>query len=428
MGPSDIWLLLILFVLVVLSAFFSATETAITAVNRHKLRTLSDNGNKKAALLLSMLEDQDDYLSTILIGNNVVNLTASAIATVIATHVGGSFSVGIATGILTLVVLIFGEICPKTTATIRAEKIALRFCGILKFLHTILTPIRVVIQLMARGMLFLFRVDPEDKPDALTEDELRTIVQVSHEEGVIESEEKEMINNVFDLGESMAKDVMIPRVDVIFADIDMTYSDLIALFAEERFTRIPIYEESADTVVGILNMKDLLLYHEGTPFSIRDYMREPFFTHEFKKTSELFVEMRQNTAPMAIVLDEYGVTSGVITIEDILEEIVGEIRDEYDEAELLDIQKVSDNEYIVVGSQSLNDINDELDTDFENEEYDSIGGYMISLLDHFPEQGEEATDEEGNRLIAEEVDGNHIEKVRLLLAPKKDENDYGVEE
>ena len=426
MGPSDIWLLLILFVLVVLSAFFSATETAITAVNRHKLRTLSDSGNKKATLLLSMLENQDAYLSTILIGNNVVNLTASAIAAVVATHIGGRFSVGIATGILTLVVLIFGEICPKTTATIRAEKIALRFCGVLKVLHTILTPIRVVIQLMARGVLALIHVDPEDKPDAMTEDELRTIVQVSHEEGVIESEEKEMINNVFDLGESMAKDVMIPRVDVIFADIDMTYPDLIALFAEERFTRIPIYEESADTVVGILNMKDLLLYHEGEPFSIRDYMREPFFTHEFKKTSELFVEMRQNTAPMAIVLDEYGVTSGVITIEDILEEIVGEIRDEYDESELLDIQKVSDNEYIVVGSQSLNDINDELETDFTNEEYDSIGGYMIWHLDHFPEQGEEVTDEEGNRLIAEEVDGNHIEKVRLLLAPKKE--DYAEDE
>ena len=420
MDPSDIWLLLILLILVVLSAFFSATETAITAVNRHKLRSLSDSGNKKAALLLSMLENQDAYLSTILIGNNVVNLTASALATVIATHVGGRFSVGIATGILTLTVLIFGEICPKTTATIRAEKIALRYCTILKGLHTVFTPIRVVIQLLARAVLFILRVNPEDKPDAMTEDELRTIVQVSHEEGVIESEEKEMINNVFDLGESMAKDVMIPRVDVVFADIDMTYQDLIALFAEERFTRIPIYEESPDTVVGILNMKDLLLYHEGTPFSIRDYMREPFFTHEFKNTSELFVEMRQKTAPMAIVLDEYGVTSGVITMEDILEEIVGEIRDEYDESELMDIQKINDSEYVVVGSQSLNDINDALGTDFESEEYDSIGGYMIWHLDHFPEQGEDVTDEEGNRLIAEEVDGNHIEKVRLILAPKAD--------
>ena len=274
MDPSDVWLLIVLLMLIYLSSFFSASETALTTVNRHRLRSLAENGNRKAALVLEMLEEQGKMLTTILIGNNIVNLSASALATVLANKIGGNLAVGIGTGLLTLVILIFGEISPKTIATIRAERLALKNVSVIHFLMTALTPLIFIVNLFSRAYLFLMRVNPNEKGELMTEDELRTIVEDSHEEGVIESDEKEMITNVFDLSDSQAKDVMIPRVDVVFADIETSYEDLLDIFREERFTRIPIYEESPDNVVGILNMKDLVLYKQGTPFAIRDYMRE----------------------------------------------------------------------------------------------------------------------------------------------------------
>lgn len=428
MDPSDVWLLIVLLMLIYLSSFFSASETALTTVNRHRLRSLAENGNRKAALVLEMLEEQGKMLTTILIGNNIVNLSASALATVLANKIGGNLAVGIGTGLLTLVILIFGEISPKTIATIRAERLALKNVSVIRFLMTALTPLIFIVNLFSRAYLFLMRVNPNEKGELMTEDELRTIVEVSHEEGVIESDEKEMITNVFDLSDSQAKDVMIPRVDVVFADIETSYEDLLDIFREERFTRIPIYEESPDNVVGILNMKDLVLYKQGTPFAIRDYMREAYYTHEFKNTHELFHEMRQATIPMSIVLDEYGTTVGIITMEDILEEIVGDIRDEFDESELNDIQKVRDREYLVAGSYRLDDLNDEIGSDLQSEDYDSIGGYLVGLLDHFPEQGESVTSEDGYHFKAEKVDRNRIELVRVILpepkeCPSDDENE-----
>ena len=428
MDPSDVWLLIVLLMLIYLSSFFSASETALTTVNRHRLRALAENGNRKAALVLEMLEEQGKMLTTILIGNNIVNLSASALATVLANKIGGSLAVGIGTGLLTLVILIFGEISPKTIATIRAERLALKNVSVIRFLMIALTPLIFIVNLFSRAYLFLMRVNPNEKGELMTEDELRTIVEVSHEEGVSESDEKEMITNVFDLSDSQAKDVMIPRVDVVFADIETSYEDLLDIFREERFTRIPIYEESPDNVVGILNMKDLVLYKQGTPFAIRDYMREAYYTHEFKNTHELFHEMRQATIPMSIVLDEYGTTVGIITMEDILEEIVGDIRDEFDESELNDIQKVRDREYLVAGSYRLDDLNDEIGSDLQSEDYDSIGGYLVGLLDHFPEQGESVTSEDGYHFKAEKVDRNRIELVRVILpepkeCPNEDENE-----
>ena len=415
MDPSDVWLLVILLILIYLSSFFSASETALTTVNRHRLRSLAENGNKNAQLVQKVLEDQGKMLTAILIGNNIVNLSASSLATVFAAKVGGNVAVGIGTGILTLVILIFGEISPKTKATLRAEQLSLRNIKAIYAIIQLLTPLSFLIGLLSRGYLHILHVDPNEKVDIMTEDELRTIVEVSHEDGVIESDEKEMITNVFDLGDSQAKDVMIPKVDVIFANIDTTYDELLEIFREERFTRIPIYEDSADNVIGILNIKDIVLHKPGTPFAIRDYMREAHYTHEFKNTYELFHEMRQATIPMSIVLDEYGATVGIITMEDILEEIVGDIRDEYDEGELDELKAISEREYLVEGSYKLDDLNDELETSLISEDYDSIGGYLIGLLDHFPEQGEEILTEDGYHLIAEEVDRNRIEKIRLIL-------------
>ena len=254
----------------------------------------------------------------------------------------------------------------------------------------------------------------------MTEEELRTIVDVSHEKGVIESDEKEMIYNVFDLGDANAKDIMVPRVHVTFADVNNTYEELIEIFRKDKFTRLPVYEDNPDNIVGIINMKDLLLYERNASFNIRDIMRKPHFTYEYKSISELLVEMRESTFNIAIVLDEYGEMAGLITLEDILEEIVGEIHDEYDEQEDDLITQVGDLEYLIDGSVNLDDINDRLLTEFSSEDYDSLGGYIIERLDRLPEPGDEVTTDDGIRLVVEKLDKNRVELVHVYLPSAKE--------
>ncbi len=322
MDSSDVAQLISLLILLALSAFFSSAETALTTCNRIRMRALAEEGSKKAAMLENILDDQGKMLSAILIGNNIVNLSASSIATILATKYGSAWA-GIATGILTILILIFGEISPKTLATIHADKISLSYAKYIKTLMVVLTPFIYVINKLSMGFLLLLRVDPKAKTSTITESELRTIVDVSHEEGVIESEERKMINNVVDFGDSLAKDIMVPRIDMTFAKADATYEKLIEIFRRDRFTRLPVYEGTTDDVIGIINMKDLLLYRQGEPFSIRDYLREPHYTYEYKKVAELLREMRETDYNITIVLDEYGATAGLITLEDLLEEIVG---------------------------------------------------------------------------------------------------------
>lgn len=344
MDPSDTYQIIILLILLALSAFFSSNETALMSVNKIRLRSLADEGNKRAAMALDILENQTPkLLSAILIGNNIVNISASSLATTLAYSFGG-YMVSIVTVILTVLILIFGEITPKNYATINAEKITLRYIPIFKFLMTIMTPVIFIINLFSRGVMRLMRVDPDAASKAMTEEELRTIVDVSHEDGVIESDEKEMIYNVFDLGDATAKDIMVPRVHVTFADVESTYDELIEIFREDKFTRLPVYKDSQNNIVGIINMKDLLLYDKNEEFVIDRFLRKPHFTYETKSISDLLVEMKDSTFNIAIVLDEYGDMAGLITLEDILEEIVGEIHDEYDEKEDELVQKISDRE------------------------------------------------------------------------------------
>ena len=250
----------ILVILLGLSAFFSSAETALTTVNKIKMRSLADDGNKRAKIVLKLTDNPGKMLSAILIGNNIVNLSASSLTTTIAIGFGADIAVAIATGIITVLILIFGEITPKTVATINSEKLSLVYAYPIHFIMIVLTPISFLVNILARIILFILRVDPNAKPDAMTEDELRTIVEVSHESGVIEEEEREMINNVFDLGDAKAKDVMVPRVNVVFADVESSYDELIDIFREHKFTRLPVYEETTDNVIGTINMKDLLLY------------------------------------------------------------------------------------------------------------------------------------------------------------------------
>lgn len=416
MDSSDAIQFLVLIVLICLSAFFSSAETSMTTANKIRIQTLAEQGNKRAQTLLKVTDNSGKMLSTILIGNNLVNIGASSLATSMAIRMFGSAAVGICTGILTLLVLIFGEITPKTLATLHAEKLALSYANVIHILMVILTPVIFIVNKLSEWVLMLLRVDPNKKGSTITEHELRTIVNVSHEEGVIESEERQMIYNVFDFGDSQARDVMVPRIDVSFADVNSSYEDLVQMFREEKHTRFPVYEDTTDNVVGIVNVKDLLLMGSVDNFSLRNMMREPYFTFEYKKTSELLVEMKEESVSFAVVLDEYGATAGIITLEDLLEEIVGDIHDEYDDSEEEDLTEIIPHrEYVALGSARLDDLNEILPVQIESEDYDSIGGYIIEQLDRFPEQGESITTPDGVRLVADEVEKNRIETVHIYL-------------
>jgi len=405
-----------------LSAFFSSAETALTTSNKIRLKGLADEGDKRAKRVLEITGDSGKMLSAILIGNNIVNLSASSIATALAIKLFGNAGAGIATGTLTVLVLIFGEISPKTLATIHADKIALSYSGVIWGLMKILTPVIFIINKLSIGFLRLLRVNVSNEPVPLTEAELRTIVDVGHQTGVIEQEEHEMINNVFDFGDSQAKEIMVPRIDMTFADINSTYEELINIFRTDKFTRLPIYEDSIDNVIGIINMKDLLLYETSKDsFSVRSILRKPYYTYEHKKTVELLIEMKKSSFNIAIVLDEYGVTAGLITLEDILEEIVGEIRDEYDMDEEDPIQKLNDREYIIQGSMNLEDLCDVLNLQLSSKDYDTVGGYMIELLDHLPNTGEETRTPENVLLRVEAMDKNRISKLYLCLPEEEAE-------
>ena len=414
--------ILIVIGLLALSAFFSSSETAMMAVNKIRVRNLADAGLSSAQTLMKVLDNQPKMLSAILIGNNIVNISASSLATILVTRAFGDMYVGVGTGILTLLVLIFGEITPKTSATLYSETMALRFAKPIYMIMQVLTPVIFIVDKLSQGVLRLLHVDPNKKQDAITEDELRTIVEVSHEEGVIESDEKKMIYNVFDFGDSVAKDIMVPRIDMTFIDVDATFSEVIEVFREVKYTRYPVYEETTDNVIGIINIKDLLLTENQKKFCIRDYLREPLYTYEFKKTAELMVELRKTQNNIAIVLDEYGATAGLITLEDMLEEIVGEIRDEYDEDEEDLIRRIGPREYVVEAAMKLDDLNDQLGLDLESEDYDSIGGFIIGLLDHLPEEGEEVT-HKTLRFVVDKVDRNRIDKIHLYIQEEETESE-----
>ena len=427
-SPAIIFQIVVLVILVFLSAFFSSAETAFSTANRIKMRGMAEEGNKKAALVLKILDSYSKLLSAILIGNNVVNLSASSLATTIAIALSeplgiqASLATGLATGILTIVVLLSGEIVPKTWANLYADKIALTYSPIINFLMFILTPIIFIVDKIALGILKLFRIDPSMKNNAITESELRSYVDVSHEDGVIEEEEKEMIYNVFDFGDSLAKDIMIPRIDMVSVEDSATYKEVMELFRENMYTRLPVYHDSTDNIIGIINVKDFLFVKDSESFAIKDIMRDAYYTYEYKKTSDLMMEMRKSSSNIALVLNEYGSTEGMITLEDLLEEIVGEIRDEYDEDEETLIQDLGDRTYIVPGGMKLDDINDSIDTDFSSEDYDSIGGLIIEKLDKLPEEGETVELEDGSKLTVKTVNQNRIEEVLMELSSPAEEN------
>ena len=436
LDPSDVPQLIIVLCLLLLSAFFSSAETALTTVNKMRIKSMVEEGSKKALTVQKLIEDPSKLLSAILIGNNIVNLTASSLTTTLMTnmckHAGmeeqTSLIVGVGTGVLTVLILIFGEITPKSLATLYSLKISLAYGSLINLLTQILTPVIFIVNKLSNLFLIILHIDPNAKKDSITESELRTIVEVSHEEGVIESEERKMITNVVDFGDSVAKDVMIPRIDMSFAKEDITYDELVQTFDKDKYSRLPVYNETKDDVIGIVNLKDVFFYQgKKEDFSISKIMRKPYFTYEFKKTSELLIEMRKESIALAIVLDEYGATAGLITLEDLLEEIVGEIRDEYDANEEDAIQKISDTEFLATGSAKLDEINEMIGLDLESDDYDSIAGHIINLLEHLPEEGETVVDHQVEYTVAA-IDKNRIEKVHILLLPNEEMEEENVEE
>ncbi len=413
--------IVILVILLAGSAFFSASETALTTVNRIQLQLLADEGNKRAKKTLLVLDRSEKMLSAILIGNNIVNLAASALATTLTIKIAGNAWVGLITGILTVIILFFGEIIPKSLASAYSLKLSNAFSGIIYAFMVILTPIIFIVELVKKCVLRLFKVDLSKVKDTMTEEELKSLVDVSFEEGAIEGDEFEMISNVFSLDDSIARDIMVPRADIIFVQADATYDEVIETFREHGHTRYPVYDEDYDTIIGMLNIKDLLLVEDHEDFKVRDVLREPHFTFEHKEVGTLLIEMREAAISTVIVLDEYGSTSGMIAFENIVEEIVGDIRDEFDQSEHDEIvEKTPGKEYVVDGSTNLLDVNDELGTNFESEEYDTIGGYIIEYLDRLPKNGEKIETEDGITIIAELVKRNRIEKVHIFLNDKEE--------
>ncbi len=389
------------------------SETALMALSKIRIRHMVEEGVKGAKLVEKLAEDPSRLLGAILIGNNIVNIGASALATSVAVKAFGEGAVGVVTIVMTILVLIFGEITPKSIAKQKSESVALKVSKPINIAVKIFRPFIAIFTAISSLFIRLLGGDPKATEPFITEEELKTMVGVSEEEGVLEDVEKEMIFNVFEFADSQVKDVMVQRVDVVAVDINATYDEVINIIKTEQFSRIPVYNQNIDDVIGILNVKDLIIASQSKEnFKISDYMRDAYYTFEFKKITELFNEMKKTRNHMAVVLDEYGGNVGIVTIEDLIEEVVGEIEDEYDDEEDNDIVVVKEDEYIVDGSARLDHIGDLIGVTMESEEFDSVGGLVIGELGRFPEKSEEVK-LNNIRFVVEEVDKNRIKKVRI---------------
>lgn len=423
METSDVAQLIIIIVLIFLSGFFSSAETAFSTLNRVRMRNLEEEGSKKAARVNKILESYSKMLSAILIGNNIVNLTASSLTTAFVIGVCGNAYIGVGTGILTIVVLLGGEIIPKTWANLNSEKLALAYSSVIYTLMKVMTPVIFIVDLLSNGILKLLHVDPNKKMDTITESELKTYVDVSHEDGQIESDEREMIYNIFEFSDTCVKDIMIPRTNMVTVNADESVNDLIKVFHESMYTRIPVYQEDKDSMIGFVNIKDLFIARISGQknITLKSLLREAYYTYEYKKNADLLLEMREKSMNVAFVLNEYGSTVGMVTLEDLLEELVGEIRDEYDEDEKELIQKIDDRSYLIEGSMNLSDINDSIGTSLNSDDYDSIGGIIIGQLDRLPEDNESVVLADGTTLQVNGIDQNRILHVLLTLPEHKEE-------
>ncbi len=408
--------IIILVILLLLSMLFSSSETALTSLSRMRLRTMVDEKVKGAALVDKLMQNQRKLLTTILIGNNIVNIAASAIATKVALNYSANAVTYVTFG-LTFIILIFGEVIPKNLANLKSEKVSLLIAPVINFCMYLFMPMAIIINGISSFLLKLLGVSLNDRQDTITESELKTIVNVSHEEGVLEIDERTMINNVFDFNDMTAGQIMTPRTDMIAVPKDSSYTKIMEIFEEERHSRLPVYNESYDDIIGILYLKDLVFGVNEENFVIDDYIRESFFTYEAKEIGKLFAELKSKRLSMAIILDEYGGTAGLLTLQDIVEEIFGDILDEDDDA-IADISKIDDKTYSIDGTVRLDEINEEININLNSEDFESIGGYVIGLFGYFPKK-DEVIDDVHEKLTYKfkvvAVDKNRIERIKLTL-------------
>jgi CBS domain containing-hemolysin-like protein len=419
--PSDLTpLILVLALLILFGAFFSASETALFSSSRLALRALADGGDRRARVAVKLLSDPGDLLTTLLVGNTIADIGASVLATSVAIRlIGHGHGEWIAFVGVTLLVLIVSEIAPKTLAARRADRMALWVAEPIRAIGRVLSPLIRVLSVVATTLIRPFGAPISTRPPLVTEEQLRFLVQVGEEEGVIEEDEREMIHSIFEMGDTLVREVMRPRIDIAGVPSTATINDALGLMIERGHTRLPIYDGSVDHIIGVVYVRDLLpAVRQGrldTP--VLEELRPAFFVPDTKKVDELFREMQRKKVSMAIVLDEYGGTEGLVTMEDILEEIVGEIQDEHDMEEK-PIQIVDDRTAIVNGPTHIDEVNEALGLSLpEDADVDTVAGLVYQQLGRVPQQGETVT-VDGAELRVERTIGHRISKVRVhRLAP-----------
>ena len=407
------WIELIVIIIGVLgSAFFSSSETALTSLNVFKIRQMEENGVENSSLVRKLTDNIGKVLTTILIGNNIVNIATTTVATIFFTDLFGAKGAIISTVVLTLTILIFGEVTPKNIASSESEKVALRVAKPIKFFDFILKPMSFFLQAITNFLTRLVIGENTPKGDLVTEEDLKTIVDVSEEQGVINDQESEIINNVFEFGDSNVEDIMTARTNMEAIGVDMEDRELKDFLKNCKHSRIPVYGKSIDNIIGILHMKDIVAFiAEDKELNIEEMVRPAFYVYDNMHIFDLFKQMRGENVSLAIVIDEYGGTSGIVTIEDIVEELVGEIEDEYD-THLETVLKINDKEYLVNPSIHINDFNDYFDTDLEQIKNDSIGGFLIDKLGRIPKLGD-SVEADGIKISVVQINRYKLEMLKV---------------
>lgn len=410
--------LIIIILCIIMSAYFSATETAFSSLNRIRVKNMAEKGNKRAKLVLKLSENYDSLLSTILIGNNIVNIASASLATVLFVQMlGDKTGPSVSTAVTTVVVLIFGEVSPKSIAKESPEKFAMFSAPILRVLVILLTPFNFLFGQWKKLLSLLFK--SEGNP-SITEEELLTIVEEAEQEGGIDEQESTLIRSAIEFSELEARDILTPRIDLTGAPADATKDEIAKIFAETGYSRLPIYNENIDHIIGIIYQKDFHNYVYHTDKDISSIIRPALFITKTRKIDELLKELQQRKSHIAVVLDEYGGTIGIVTLEDILEELVGDIWDEHDEV-TQEIQKVSDTEYIILGSADVEDVFEMLDKD-EEWEVLTVSGWVMDMLGRIPKEND-YFEYENLKVTVLDMDGKRVQKIRLLIDDSVAEED-----
>ena len=403
-------------ILFLLSAFFSGAETSITATGTGKLRTLQEQGKYKFlnSTFQWLIDDTQEALTVCLIANNVVNISASALASSVVLNLFGSSALVFVVPVMTVLIVILGEILPKSAAMVYSENVLIFASPILRILAFLISPIAWAMKKCVTGIGFLLHIDLGTQQVFVTRDEIEQVVKIGEESGALEASERRMIDGIIDFDETKVHEIMVPRTDMIFLEADDTLADAVKLFIEEGHSRIPVYEESPDNIIGILYVKDTLknLLDSNLNCDVRNLLRKPIFVPETIRTAELLENMRREHIHIAIIVDEYGGVAGLVTMEDILEQIVGEIQDEYDQ-ETPEIQKLDDGSYLVQGVISLENLSEELGTEFESEDAESLGGLVLTLSGSFPEEGE-IFEYNGWQIKVEGLEDHRITMLKLI--------------